>query len=36
MQNQANLFNFFDRAIPSITAEPIRKEWPILPAFRTD
>ncbi|MCO8162307.1 MFS transporter [Pseudomonas sp. 21LCFQ010] len=23
----ANLFNFFDRAIPAIVAEPIRKEW---------
>lgn len=23
----ANLFNFFDRAIPSIVTEPIRKEW---------
>lgn len=23
----ANLFNFFDRAIPFIVAEPIRKEW---------
>ena len=23
----ANLFNFFDRAIPSIIIEPIRKEW---------
>jgi MFS family permease len=23
----ANLFNFFDRVIPSVVAEPIRKEW---------
>lgn len=23
----ANLFNFFDRAIPAVVAEPIRKEW---------
>lgn len=23
----ANLFNFFDRLIPSVVAEPIRKEW---------
>ncbi len=23
----ANLFNFYDRAIPAIIAEPIRKEW---------
>jgi MFS family permease len=23
----ANLFNFFDRVIPAVVAEPIRKEW---------
>ncbi|WP_256387667.1 hypothetical protein [Shigella sp. FC2125] len=23
----ANLFNFFDRTIPAIIAEPIRLEW---------
>src|SRR5580765_965444 len=23
----ANLFNFFDRTIPSVVAEPVRKEW---------
>ena len=23
----ANLFNFFDRAVPSIVMEPIRLEW---------